>query len=204
MENQYTIKDHKSTRYFFPEETPAIKHPETHIKEKLLSEGNEDFYSYLDWIGLSKYPDLLVLSASHHYYYDAEDMKGIKAVVNLKTINEIKQVKAFLNNIYDIIPERTYFLGYFRDSNYNGSDLKKGNQVKKQQAIMAEAVENGISSSFPFLNMMYNILDQKTNRNMSKTYMRLLLKEAGFRVLDITELNGLTYFCVQKSPVVQE
>lgn len=202
MDKQYTIKERNLNRQFYTEDSTTIKPQAPQLRERLLSEGNEDFYSYLDWIGLSKYPDLLVLSASHHYYYDAEDMKDVKALVNLKTINEIKQVKAFLNNIYDIIPERTYFLGYFRDSDYSGSDLKKGNEVRRQQAVMAE--ENGISSGIPFLNMMYNILDQKTNRNMSKTYVRLLLKEAGFRVLDITELNGLTYFCVQKSQAVQE
>lgn len=204
MENQYTIKSSNITRLPYREEPAVIKQGKSDLQGRLLSEGSEDFYSYLDWIGLSHYPHLLVLSASHHYYYDAEDMKNIKAVVNLKVINEIRQVKAFINNIYDIIPERTYFLGCFRDSNYSGSDLKRGTQIRREQAVMAEAREEGISSSIPFLNMMYNILDQKTNRSMTKTYVRLLLKEAGFRILDITELNGLTYFCVLKTQSVKE
>ena len=34
----------------------------------LLAEGGESFYNYVDWLGLVKDPDLVVLSSVHHYY----------------------------------------------------------------------------------------------------------------------------------------
>ena len=204
MENQYVIRNNSVNRQLY-QGAPAIrKSEELPLYERFISEGSEDFYNYLDWIGLAGYPDILLLSSSHHYYYDAEDMENIKALVNLKKLNEIKQLKAFLNNIFDIIPDRTYFMGCFRDINDRTADPATTRKTRKQQEVMAEAEENAISSSIPFVNMMYNILDQKTNRNMTRTYVRLLLKEAGFRILDITDLNGLTYFCVQKGPVISE
>ncbi|MCA1756309.1 MAG: hypothetical protein LC649_02495 [Bacteroidales bacterium] len=204
MENQYVIKNNRVGRQLY-QESPAIRRPEElPLYERFRSEGSEDFFNFLEWIGLANYPDILILSSSHHYYYDAEDMENIKALVNLKKINEIKHVKAFLNNIYDIIPDRSYFLGCFRDINDRTVDQRSFRKIRKQQEVMAEAEENAIASSIPFVNMIYNILDQKTNRNMTRTYVRLLLKEAGFSMLDITDLNGLTYFCVQKGPTVTE
>lgn len=204
MENQYVIKNNRVNRQLY-QEAPVVRKPEEEsLYERFISEGSDDFYNYLDWIGLANYPDIVILSSAHHYYYDAEDMENIKALVNLKKLNEIKQLKAFLNNIYDIIPDRSYFLGCFRDINDRTVDPGSNRKTRKQQEVMAEAEENAITSSIPFVNMMYNILDQKTNRNMTRTYVRLLLKEAGFRILDITDLNGLTYFCVQKGPIIAE
>jgi hypothetical protein len=204
MENQYVIKNNRVNRQLY-QEAPVVRKPEEEsLYERFIAEGSDDFYNYLDWIGLANYPDIVVLSSAHHYYYDAEDMENIKALVNLKKLNEIKQLKAFLNNIYDIIPDRSYFMGCFRDINDRSTDPGSTRKSRKQQEVMAEAEENAIASSIPFINMMYNLLDQKTNRNMTRTYVRLLLKEAGFRILDITDLNGLTYFCVQKGSNIAE
>jgi hypothetical protein len=46
--------------------------------------------------------------------------------------------------------------------------------------------------------MLYSLMDSKTNKYMSGRIVTLLLEDHGFKVLDMTELNGLTYFCAQK------
>jgi hypothetical protein len=61
----------------------------------------------------------------------------------------------------------------------------------------SDAIENGIASSSPLLNMLYNMIDSKTNKYMSERSVSLLLGEHGFKLLDITEVDGLTYFCAQ-------
>ena len=46
-------------------------------------------------------------------------------------------------------------------------------------------------------------MDSKTNKYLSRRDVTSLLSDRGFKVLDMTELNGLTYFCAQKLlPVV--
>jgi hypothetical protein len=50
-----------------------------------------------------------------------------------------------------------------------------------------------------FLNVLYGVIDAKTNRFMSEKSVRLLLEETEFKILDLTEFNGLTYFCAQKT-----
>jgi hypothetical protein len=54
------------------------------VLENILSEGGDDFFRYLTWIGLAKEPNLMVLSSMHHYYYDHKDMIGIRTLINLK------------------------------------------------------------------------------------------------------------------------
>ena len=68
----------------------------------------------------------------------------------------------------------------------------------------SDAIENGIASSSPFLSMIYSMIDSKTNKYMSERSVSLLLEDHGFKVHDMTELNGLTYFLAQKTRVIDE
>lgn len=166
--------------------------------DTLVAEGGSSFYNYVDWIGLAKDPDLIVLSAVHHYYFDDEDMKIINTVINIKQLNLIKDIDFFFRSIYKIIPNKTNFIGCFLD---NKTQEKYVNDNILSQYLVKHNVdpfENGITSRIPFLNTVYNLMDSKTDRFLTRRNVSLLLKKRGFKVLDMTELNGLTYFHAQK------
>lgn len=61
----------------------------------------------------------------------------------------------------------------------------------------SDAIEKGIVSSSPILNMIYNMMDSRTNKYMSERSVGFLLEEHGFKVMNMTELDGLTYFCAK-------
>ena len=136
------------------------------VLKVLINENCENFTKYLERLDLPKDTNLVVLSSLHHYYYDAEEMTNVKTVINLKELNQIKQLKDFLHSI-----------SYYKRN--------------------SDAIENGVVSSSPFLNMIFNMIDSKTNKYMSERSVSLLLDEYGFKVLDMTEMDGLTYFCAQ-------
>ena len=204
MNTQYIIKDQRISRRLYQPDIAVDSLNENQVFNRFASEGCEDFYNYLDWVGLVKNPDILILSPSHHYYYDAEDMKGIESVINLKKLNEIRNIKDFLRNIFEVLSIGSYFTGFFRDKNYQGGYSHDEQEIRKKRSRHLEAINNGVESEIPFINMMYKIMDLKTNRNMTAVTARLFLKETGFKVLDMTELNGLTYFCAQKTTSVSE
>jgi hypothetical protein len=168
------------------------------VFEKLAVEGGEDFYNYIEWLGLTKDSDMLVLSSMHHYYYDAEELKNIKTVVNLKPLNSIKDIKSFFHTIYNILPHKVNFIGCFINSSNNYGNLLNSRLSYSRNSDGVDPVENGISSSIPLLNLMFSFMDFRTSRNMTKRSVRQLLEEYGLRVLDITEINGLTYFHSQQ------
>jgi hypothetical protein len=164
----------------------------------LTSEDREEIIKYLEDLGLSKDPNLVFLSSIHHYYYDAEEMKNVETIINLKEFNQIKQIKSFLNSIFYILPEKSNFIGCFVDNEKNSVFSSRDNLSKNNTKNSKNAIENGIVSRIPFLNMVYNIMDSKTNRYLSKISVSLLLEDHGFKIMNMTDINGLTYFLAQK------
>jgi hypothetical protein len=174
---------------------PSVENDSLRI---LNSEGHESFVNYIEWLGLGKDPDMLVLSSLHHYYYDAEEMKHVRTVINVKELNQIKNIEDFIYSINHILSPKSYFLGCFTDNKKTNGYLLSGGITANNSRSRSEAVENGIVSRIPFLNMMFSIMDSKTNSFLSKRSVRTLLEDHGFKVVDITDLNNRTFFCAQK------
>jgi hypothetical protein len=166
--------------------------------EILAAEDRENFVNYIEWRGLAKDPNLVVLSSLHHYYYDAEEMKNVNTVINLKELNQIKEIKSFLHSIFHIMPQNSNFIGCFVDNKkINGFALKNNSSSYYNRRIFNDS-ENSIVLRIPFLYKLYSLMDSKTNKYISKRRVSLLLEDHGFKVLDMTGLNGLTYFHSQK------
>lgn len=146
----------------------------------MVAEGGKNFFQYLKSLGLSKEPNLIVLSSSQHYYYDESDLRSVRTLINLKKLNLIKHLDKFLHTLFRILPQNANFIGCFSDNN----SMKRNN-------------------GFPFyqpsriLDRFINLLDFKTEYKMSKNEVLELLEKHGFKIVDMTEMNGLTYFYSQ-------
>jgi len=155
------------------------------LLENILSEGGEDFFQYLTWIGLAKEQDLMVLSSVQHYHYDHNDLLGIKALVNLKKLNQIRHPDSFLHTLFRIMPSNAYFAGYFK-SNPKGARRSK------------------FSRALRFLCGLVKHLNPGHETCISRKIAKGLLEGNGFKVLDMTEINGITYFWAQNCRVPGE
>ncbi|HOO65360.1 MAG TPA: hypothetical protein P5197_01315, partial [Bacteroidales bacterium] len=141
-----------------------------------LTDGvRQDLISYLDEKGLVNDPDILVIPSTRHYFYDADDMKGVKTMVNLKPLNYVREIRDFLRKVSELLPEDSNFVGCFTDNKLqNGFSDKYGN-LPRDLSEKAEAYENGIESRIPFINRMYSFIDLKTNRYLTgRTVANLL------------------------------
>jgi hypothetical protein len=168
------------------------------VHAEFAEEGREDFYNYLDWLGLAKSHGLLILTSSRHYYFEVEDLRNVKTIVTLNKLNNIKSVRDFLQAIYSVLPHKCYFIGSFIDNNKQNSFISS---IKSLYRIGGRGSNSG-SDTAPwnsFLKMVYGIIDSKTNRYMSEKTVKLLLEDTGLKILDITEFNGISYFCTQKN-----
>jgi predicted transcriptional regulator with HTH domain len=185
MENLSSLKnkqvrtnnsDAENGRFLFGDKT-GVNNP---VLKNILSEGGDDFYNYLSWIGLSKDPNLMVLSSSHHYYYDHNDLLGIKTLVNLKKLNQVKHLESFLHILYRILPAKAYFVGCFRNCSQNTGTARLQNPAG-------------------YINGIMNIYTGSTERSLTKRSVTTLLEEHGFKLTDITDINGITYFWAQST-----
>jgi hypothetical protein len=158
------------------EKKPVSKNHLNRAAATLLAEGGESFLSYVKSQGLSRESGLMVLSSNHHYYYDEVDLKNIATLVNLKKLNMIEHLGTFLDTLYRILPPDANFIGCFTDS----KNLKKSSILSYYNTA--------------FLNQLINLIDSKTNHYMTRKEVMNLLAANGFKIIDMTEMNGLTFF----------
>jgi len=149
------------------------------VFENLLAEGGENFYHYINWLGLGKDPNLMILSSIHHYYYDFNDLKGIKTLINLKKLNEINHIDTFLGNVFRVLPSKANFVGCFKDNKIRGG------------------IGAPFYQSFKLLNGMINMINSKTDKFMTRKDVIRLLETHDFRIVDMTEISNITFFCAE-------
>jgi len=175
----------------------------TPVNKILEIEDTENFAKYIDLLHLEKDSNLVVLSSLHHYYYDADEMINVKTVINLKELNQIRQLKDLLHSVYHILPPNCNFIGCFINNKKQNGFVLNTNPTDFYYKRNSDAIENGIASSSPLLTMIYNMIDSKTNKYMSERSVSFLLREHGFKVLDMTEIDGLTYFCAESLRTIE-
>jgi hypothetical protein len=145
------------------------------VIETLLDEGGENFIEYIKWHGLANESKMLILSAKKHFYYGSDDFKGVTTLVNLKKLNLIAHLDSFINAVCKVVSPKTNLIGCFADSN---SCTRDGLQLRMYRKFI-------------------NFLDSRTDNGIDNKDVKRLLETHGFRLLDMTEINGLTYFRAQ-------
>jgi hypothetical protein len=147
------------------------------VIDKLKTEDGEHFYNYLKCQGLENEVDILTLSAKHHYYYDQSDLESVTTLVCLKRLNRINHLDRYLQSICFSLTPKTNFIGNFTD-------------FKTQK-------NSGLTTRL--YKVLINFLDDKTDVEIDKNYVSKLLESKGLKVIDMREIEGLTYFRSQVS-----
>jgi hypothetical protein len=142
------------------------------LSNRLTAEGGKNIFLYLKSFSLIDKPDLLILSPTSHYYYEENDFKNVRTIVNLIKLNTISNLDTFLTTLTRVLPPNVNFIGCFSDS----------------KPLMGIGFLSELSTRFN------NLLDLRTERIMDKKDVSKLLGKYGFKVIDMTEMNGLTYF----------
>ena len=167
--------------------------------DALFAEGGVNFYNYIRRLGLESDPDIVVISSLRHFYYDAEEMIKVKALVNVTELNKVKRIVDFLDTCYRIIPPKSYLIGCFVDNNKIPRYRLRNNSASNIGRRDFDPLEYGIVSAVPFINRLYSIMDSRTNTYISRGSFTFLLEDYGFKVLDMTEQDELVYFQAQKA-----
>lgn len=139
----------------------------------LENEVDENFMNYLSWHGLANEDKLLILSSKLHYYYDYEELKEVTTLISLKKLNLVKHLDDFLQSIYSGLSPKANFVGCFADR-------------KSEKSITTR-----------FYKRFINFLDAKIDTEIDKKHISKSFESHGFKVMDMTEINGLTYFRTQ-------
>ncbi|HCC70831.1 MAG TPA: hypothetical protein DEQ09_06740 [Bacteroidales bacterium] len=178
---------------------PVTDSSRDNLYRTLSNDGCEDFYNYIDWLNLAKKPDIIILPRKGSFYYMPEDLKDTETLINLKPLNLIKDLRSFLKSIYSFLPEYSYFTGCFED---HDDRVRKSREGENNSIISTGNVKENTNNSSWMFNMIHHLFSQGFNIPITRRSSKSLLENTGFTILDITGLNGKTYFCVQKRPVL--
>ncbi len=158
----------------------------------------EDFISFFTSVGLVIESGLLVLPHRNHYFYDFEELKRVRTIVNLMKLNQVRELRGFVRKLSELLHFQANFVGCFIDNKTQNRFSFKYNSLPDNPSEIPESYETGIESRIPFVNRIYNLIDAKTDRSLSRKTVTNLLNEFGFKVLIMTEQNGVTYFHSRK------
>lgn len=145
--------------------------------EHLLLSSNEDFYRYVHWTGLTRENGIMVLMPISHYHYDFEDLKGIRVLISQKKLNNVKHLESFLHTLFKSMPADGYFLGCFERSDKAG---------RKKSSIPARKF---------LCSIQY--IEYQPERLFTREGVSIMLEGHGYKVIDLTDINGITYFCAR-------
>jgi hypothetical protein len=142
----------------------------------LITSVGVNFFRYLKSLGISGRTDLIVLSSKRQYYCDKNDLKNARILINLRKLNLIKHLDLFLNSLVRILPPDTNFIGYFSENRTH------------QEKVFTSSRFSGVFSRIK------KILGFRTYRVMNKNEVSEILERNGFKIDNMTKMNGLTYF----------
>jgi hypothetical protein len=175
LERPGTATNRKARTNFNRPKISAEANRNNLLPDRLVAEVDENFLNYLIWHGLANESNLLVLSSNHHYYYDYDELKEVTTLINLKKLNLIKHLDDFLHSIYNGLSPETNFIGCFAD----------------------RKTQKGLSTTSRLYKRFLNFLDARIDVEIDSKNFSRLLESHGFKVIDMTEINGLTYFRTQ-------
>jgi hypothetical protein len=154
----------------------------------------EDFINYLASVGIGVESGLLVLPHRNHYFYDFEELKRVQTIVNLMKLNHVRELRGFVRKLSELLHYQANFIGCFVDNKTQNRFSFKYNNLSEKLSEIPESYEIGIESRIPFVNRIYNLMDAKTDRSLTRKTVTNLLNEFGFKVVLMKEHHGVTYF----------
>jgi hypothetical protein len=183
MEEPYILTDshidnEKILQHYFLSRKKSADSYFDEISYRSTAEIGKNFFGYLKRFNLSGDKNLFVLPTANHYYYDKRELRRVRTVINLRKLNLIDDIDTFLKTIFQFLPPTAKLVGCFSDN---------------RNVFVKEGFFSGLSER------LSNLLDLRTVHYLDKNTVYEVLERHGFKVVDMTEIDGLTYFISQST-----
>lgn len=146
------------------------------VFKNLLRENGGNFFYYMNMINLEK-EDPLILSPIHHYYYDYNELKKVKTIIQIKELNKVSDIKKFLSNVSHVLTPGTNFIGCFKDNKIHKSYIQYNSKT---------------------INWILTKINSNVQHYLSRKKVIDLLNKYNLEIVDMTEFDLLTYFYVKR------
>lgn len=174
------------------------------LKEALKQEAGEEVCKYIgEHIDLRN-TNTILFSSSHQYLYDLVDFKNVRAIVNLKKVNNVEDVNNFFTAVNKLLPDAGIYIGCV------DTILNKKSQIYQKYSSPISPIlwstEFLIKQPFSKINALNRIQKFFTNTftrsiSLAETLGRLVF--CGFDIIEYKVIGNSTYFVVMKTSEAQ-
>jgi lipopolysaccharide/colanic/teichoic acid biosynthesis glycosyltransferase len=149
---------------------------------------------------IGKYADLtdegtqLMMTSTAFNIQNLPDEK-CESIVNLKKVNDIRFVNKFQETVNEKLPVGGYYIGLVETQEQRKSRLlNKYIPAFSHIYFFFDFIFKRVFPKLPFFKKIYFFITNGRNRVMSKAEALGRLVSCGFRIVDVVEINNLTYF----------
>lgn len=169
------------------------------IFDKLVNELGEDVFIYLHKMGATNDENIILISPIRHYLYSSSELKFVKTVINTREINDTRQIKRFLRNFNRVLNMKCYFVGKFTDYKDKKEQVKEEFPIIISHALLfIHTLNHKIIPKIPILNWIQYLYNGRKFKYLTSKKVKQLMTQNGFHLIDIKQINGVSYFVAQK------
>lgn len=173
--------------------------PASSMFKEIIDEVGKDVFTYLEKFRITTNSNILFLSYTRHYLYDADQLKKVDTLINFKSLNRVPHLWYHLFTMNRILPVNGHFIGCFVDyATQRERMIKNKHSLLGQLFLYAYRIVNRVFPRIPLLNGIQHWANQGKTKCMTRNEANILLEKSGFKVVDMTEIDGVTYFITLK------
>lgn len=166
---------------------------------EIIDEVGKDVFAYLEKFHITNSQNILFLSYTRHYLYDAEQLKQVDTLINFKSLNRVPHIWYYLFTMNRILPLNGQFVGCFVDYATQRSQMIHGkHSLLGQMFLLSYRVLNRVGPRVPLFRSMQRWSNHGKVKCITRSEATTLLENRGFQVKDMTEIGGVTFFIAQK------
>jgi lipopolysaccharide/colanic/teichoic acid biosynthesis glycosyltransferase len=170
-----------------------------HVSDSILKEFGTKVYDYIAEHVNIESDDSMVIMTNDIFNIISLSDNYFNSIINLKRINDTKQINNFFEAVNSKLPDDGIFIGCVETH-----DLRKMRLMNKYPVVIAHVyytfdfVFKRIFPKLPVTKKIYFKITAGRNQTISKSETMGRLYSCGFRIIDKKLINNTLYFVVKK------
>ena len=171
------------------------------IIDAITEEAGAEVCSYInEHYDLSNTSSVLFAS-SKQYSYELLDFDNLRVIINLKKINQTKNINEFLRSINKLLPDSGLYIGCVESYADRKTRISQNSKFKTTAKIkiFVDSILNHFIPRVPFIKNIYKFITKGKffTISLAETLGRSVY--CGFNIIEYKRINNLSYFVVMKT-----
>jgi len=171
------------------------------LQQAILNESNAEVFKFIsEHLDLGKYFRHIIFSTHSKSYVDNVDFSNVRAIINFKPINSIREINEHFKSVNTLLPDAGVYIGRIEcyGERKNRFCTKYGERLGRLIWLI-DFVLNRIIPKIRPLQSLYYFLTQGKNHVMSRAEILGRLVFNGFDIIEHKYVERILYFVVIKT-----